>query len=1061
MKMNKIQIILIAMLSMLLNYVQAQDKSQNYVQTVTMLKADGSSSMQSIQYYNGLGYPTVSAGIVGGSGQTAYSLVTYDALGREECKYLPVSTDKSVAYKTPNTIINNSKSSNGYSDNAAYSKTQYDVLDRPVSVTTAGSAFASKPKKITYSANIKDEVILYSVGSDGKLKQNSYYPANSLTKETTTDPDGKKTETFKDLSGKVILQRVNGNLCTYYVYNYLQQLCFVLPPKYQTEKDIAKTCYEYRYDKRGRIRAKILPGCSSDSIQYWYDNADRIICMRDPIMRSAKKYRFFVYDRFSHLVIQGMCTACYQSGTVLNATFSTSSAGVLGTGYVMSSTFTNALKNAELEIANYYDGNQKKLISSAAAYNYLAGIQMSTNNDEQKGMLTATVSASAYGQFVAQTMFYDIKGNLLQTQSKEINGRLVSNKFTYSFTNKPLTSNISANLYGSSFTINQTYGYNAYNDQKSSYSLTVNHGKANSSSFSYTYDKLGRMSQITRNSLPTSVTRTVNYTYDMHGWLTKIATNSFTEELFYADGLDVKYYNGNISGIKWKDYTQGAKRGYRFYYDGANRMTSATYAEGDNLTSNSGRYNESMSYDANGNITKISRYGKKSSGYGLMDNLSITYNGNQLANVTESVADYDYTGSFEYKKANGSQYLYNKNGSLIADRSRGIAYITYDFNNNPKQIYFTNGNVTKYIYSAAGQKLRVVHYTAKKNIITRQFGTKPTSELTLAQTLQSDSTDYLLGGSLVLKNGKIDKFLFDGGYAQATATGTYTDSLAFYYYNKDHLGNNREVVNAKGNVVQVTNYYPFGAPYADASAVKGANLQQYKYNGKELDTMHGLNSYDYGARQDDPILGRWDRIDPLCEKYYPISPYAYCLNNPLINKDPDGRVVETAWDVANVVMDVASCAKNIATGNYVSAAVDAGALIVDAAATILPGVPGGAGAALKVVRGGEKVVKATKNTYRRALQQATGKIGKGFEAHHTIPQKYRNYFEKIGINIDKPGNVVWRESKGHQKQSNSLTNEWTRFMYEHKGKPTKEQIYKFRDEMEKKYFGNKSDVPKN
>ena len=106
-----------------------------------------------------------------------------------------------------------------------------------------------------------------------------------------------------------------------------------------------------------------------------------------------------------------------------------------------------------------------------------------------------------------------------------------------------------------------------------------------------------------------------------------------------------------------------------------------------------------------------------------------------------------------------------------------------------------------------------------------------------------------------------------------------------------HLGNIREVVDAKGVVQQVTNYYPFGAPYADATASKGAAVQPYKYNGKELDLMHGLNTYDYGARQHDPILARWDRIDPLCEKYYSTSPYNYCLNNPVMLVDPDGRVV--------------------------------------------------------------------------------------------------------------------------------------------------------------------------
>lgn len=53
--------------------------------------------------------------------------------------------------------------------------------------------------------------------------------------------------------------------------------------------------------------------------------------------------------------------------------------------------------------------------------------------------------------------------------------------------------------------------------------------------------------------------------------------------------------------------------------------------------------------------------------------------------------------------------------------------------------------------------------------------------------------------------------------------------------------------------------------------------------------MHGLNTYDYGARQYNPVTARWDRMDPLCEKYYNISPYAYCHNNPVMLVDPNGK----------------------------------------------------------------------------------------------------------------------------------------------------------------------------
>ena len=323
-----------------------------------------------------------------------------------------------------------------------------------------------------------------------------------------------------------------------------------------------------------------------------------------------------------------------------------------------------------------------------------------------------------------------------------------------------------------------------------------------------------------------------------------------------------------------------------------------------------------MTYDANGNITTLKRYGKTTSGYGVMDNLSISYTGNQPTSVSESASDYNVSGSFEYKKANGSGYMFNTNGSLVADKSRGIAYITYDYNNNPKQIYFTNGSVTKYVYSASGQKLRVVHYTAKPNI-SRTWGVKP-AELTMAQILLADSTDYLMGGSLTMKNGRIDKFLFGGGYAQASVASSTTDNFAFYYYNQDHLGNIREVVNASGSVQQVTNYYPFGAPYAESTA---ADFQPYKYNGKELDKMHGLNTYDYGARQHDPILGRWDRIDPLCEKYYSLSPYNYCGNSPIYNIDPDGRDYGVSVDSINNTITIK--AKYYARSNSYESAQDA------------------------------------------------------------------------------------------------------------------------------------------
>ena len=59
--------------------------------------------------------------------------------------------------------------------------------------------------------------------------------------------------------------------------------------------------------------------------------------------------------------------------------------------------------------------------------------------------------------------------------------------------------------------------------------------------------------------------------------------------------------------------------------------------------------------------------------------------------------------------------------------------------------------------------------------------------------------------------------------------------------------------------------------------------QPYKYIGKELDRTHGLDWYDHGARHYDSVTGRWNTMDKMCEKYYGISPYASC------GDDPDGN----------------------------------------------------------------------------------------------------------------------------------------------------------------------------
>ena len=227
---------------------------------------------------------------------------------------------------------------------------------------------------------------------------------------------------------------------------------------------------------------------------------------------------------------------------------------------------------------------------------------------------------------------------------------------------------------------------------------------------------------------------------------------------------------------------------------------------------------------------------------------------------------------------------------MIKDLDRDIYTIKYNVLNLPDVIQFKNGNQIKNLYDADGHKLQSNYYTRITTlpvpIVENQVATDVTS-----------TNDYLLTGTDYVNNFEysfsndggdyqhdLDKIYNDEGYVQNPANPQY------FYFRHDHLGDNREVWLANTNTtVQRTQYYPSGLPWAYDRTLDHPDLQHRKYNGKEFIEMHGYDTYDYGSRGYYPAASNFTTMDPLAEKYFSISPYAYCDRNPIIYIDPNGQ----------------------------------------------------------------------------------------------------------------------------------------------------------------------------
>lgn len=341
-------------------------------------------------------------------------------------------------------------------------------------------------------------------------------------------------------------------------------------------------------------------------------------------------------------------------------------------------------------------------------------------------------------------------------------------------------------------------------------------------------------------------------------------------------------YNGNISETYWRTSSDNLKRKYGYFYDNLNRLKNAVYQKPNLAVPVTNSYNESLTYDKNGNITSLFRNGEyDDAGYALeIDRLEYNYDSAKPNQLTRVVDKSNNPNGFK-DVSNEIDYTYDDFGNMESDANKGITRISYNHLNLPIEIAFGGTKHIRYLYNAVGQKI-------SKTVTDG-------SVVTITEYL--DGYQYIKPGA---DNYKLHFFPHAEGYVNTIGGNNYV----FNY--TDHLGNIRLSYGLDRGVLTIleeNNYYPFGLKQENYNVTKkqyekyGGEPElvtcvncayKYKYNGKELQDELGLNFYDYGARNYDPALGRWMNIDPLAELGRRWSPYSYAMDNPVFFIDPDG-----------------------------------------------------------------------------------------------------------------------------------------------------------------------------
>ena len=848
---------------------------------------------------------------------------TYDESGNE------VKLNLGFTYDSNGDFISNveteqlnfyNSSSNGVTNDpypnseVVYEKSSLSRILEKGSPGASGRIGTGHTQGFEYSSNASNTVRKFLYNETlGCYVGSTYYSANELYKNTITDENGLVKEVYTDKIGNEIYVKESDHE-TYNIYDDYGRLIHVLPPmavdlmtskSWQvklSDTDIVDLIYTYEYDSKNRLISKNLPGIDGD-IEYVYDKLKRVMMSRNPKLKNENKWSFIKYDQLGRTVMSGVF-ANSQSRDYWQTQMDQNTGSLYETrdgtsnfpGYSLSA--LPVVQTSDVHVANYFDNYSA--IGSGFTFVAHSGLTKSTNTiglptvNKKRVLNTADIYSSV--------TYYDEKGRAIQVHSQNVMGGTDVQSYWFDYANKIEKSLLEHHApdAGNNLNLWKYYSYDASGRLlKIDQQIEDDTHNGLVSLQNVEYNELGQVMTNKLHKLADgSYLQNVDYAYNIKGQLQKINdpvnrgsdNDLFGMQLYYEDGLSAlsgaARYNGDISGMKWQNYEgSGGVKAYGFTYDVHNRLTKAKYGEGSTMTQNVDRYGlANASYDKNGNITNLKRFGRtsalnESEQYGVVDELTYSYTGNQLHRVEDAAPTQTNIDNFQDRAHYNNEFTYDEVGNMIADGNKKIQNINYNYLNLPELVSFVgSSDFIRYYYDATGVKIR--------------------KELTVS----GNTSNYYYVGSMMYQGSQLVHLPTEVG--RVNCDNSAEIKYSYEYFIKDHLGNIR-LTFKKGSgsdpiLLQENHYYPFGMQMSGQNSAIAAADNRFLYGGKEYQNHSlagvNLNWYDFGARNYDAQLGRWFNIDPLAEMYTSYSPYNYCLNQPITMNDPTGLSPEApSW----------------------------------------------------------------------------------------------------------------------------------------------------------------------